>query len=229
VRAGEFLAAPYVERDGGPSGAGRVVASPEISAVAAERTDRVGIKERVYFVPPKGDAPSIGDRYLVYALGPNLTGMGQVVIPTGVLRVIAAGRGKTASTAIVDQAYGSIRLSQGVIRLPTMPALAGLTPSVTDMGTETKVVWILGEPVSATLQHYFVVDASARDGLKLGDRLTLYRPVKKIDDGITLPEEPIASATVVRVTSYGVTAIVHDQNMPAIQQGTAARVSARMP
>jgi hypothetical protein len=155
--------------------------------------------------------------------------MGQVIIPTGILRVVAAGRRKTAATAIVDQQLGDIRLDQGVIRLPSMPSLGGAQPAPTSMGPETRVVWIASEPVLPSLQHYLVLDATARDGVKLGDRLTLYRPVTKSDGGVALPEQSIAQATVVRVTNYGITALVHAQEMPAIREGTAARVSARMP
>ncbi|HUQ45658.1 MAG TPA: hypothetical protein VM033_03335, partial [Gemmatimonadaceae bacterium] len=59
----------------------------------------------------------------------------------------------------------------------------------------------------------------------------VYRPrVKPVgDDGPVLPEVPIATGQVVRVTAYGATARVTSQEQPAIRVGESVRVTARMP
>jgi hypothetical protein len=74
-----------------------------------------------------------------------------------------------------------------------------------------------------------VLDASLEDGVKVGDQFTFYRPRVRTDRGVTLPEEPIGVAQVVRVTERGTTGIVVDMRHPAITTGTRARLTARMP
>src|SRR6185437_10789874 len=100
-----------------------------------------------------------------------------------------------------------------------------------DNGHEGKLRWIYHEPVQPSLQSYIVVDMSHRDGVNPGDRIELYRPKQRPTDGrpLTLPEVAIAHAQVLRVTDYGATAIVTSQEQPKIEEGTQARIAAKMP
>ncbi len=52
---------------------------------------------------------------------------------------------------------------------------------------------------------------------------------KAADDYPILPEVPIATAQVVRVTAFGTTARVTSQEQPAIRVGESVRVTAKMP
>ena len=88
VRRGEVEAAPYAERGGGPRGAGRLVSSvdrPGIKTTIVQ--SRYQINDDLYLDLPRGAVPRLGDTYMSYVLGPNLGDNGQVVIPTGILRI----------------------------------------------------------------------------------------------------------------------------------------------
>ena len=63
----------------------------------------------------------------------------------------------------------------------------------------------------------------------MGDQFTVIRSRERTDDGVVIPEQPIAIAQVVRVTEYGATAIIIQHEQPAIRTGLTARMTARMP
>ena len=82
-----------------------------------------------------------------------------------------------------------------------------------------------------SLQNYVVLDISQRDGVNTGDQIELYQPRQTPTRGreLALPEVSIARAQVLRVTPFGATAIITEQEQPKIQEGTAARIAAKMP
>jgi len=65
--------------------------------------------------------------------------------------------------------------------------------------------------------------------MRVGDQITFYREQRTTLDGVVLPESEIGVAQIVRVTAQASTALVIDQSYGAISEGTAARVSAKMP
>jgi hypothetical protein len=231
VRAGEFRAAPWVDRDGGPGGTGRVVSTTQIPGIAAaSERNRFSYQERLYVLPPSGIVPSRGDRFLTFRLGPELRGLGQVAVPTGIVEIEEAYDGeRVASVARIVQQFDEIKQHDRLVALEPFDMEVGVHPVSTQSGISGHVVWVQEEPVLPTLQRYLVLDASSRDGIRLGDQVTLVRPEKRNAEGVVLPEQDIAVAQVVRVTPFGVTAIVLDQTQPAIRLGTLARVTARMP
>lgn len=229
VRAGEYYAAPFVERNGGPRDAGHIIASSEVPgiALAGDRTE-VQPHERVYVTPPVGRVYGVGDELLVYKLGDELDGIGQVVIPTGVLRVLRPDHGD-APVAELERTFGRVKLGQLVMPLDTLILPDNVHPEPVDLGVEARIVWIQDQAVLPSLQSYVIFNTTSREGVHLGDQFTIMRPRVRTEDGYFLPEEPIALAQVVRVTRYGVTAIVVDQRHPAIKEGSFARVTAKMP
>jgi hypothetical protein len=67
--------------------------------------------------------------------------------------------------------------------------------------------------------------------VNIGDQIELYQPRQhaNLDLELALPEVSIARAQVLRVTPFGATAIIIAQEQPHIQEGTSARVAAKMP
>lgn len=229
VRMGEYQAAPFIEKEGGPSGSGLIVETGEIPGIAqVTKRTRLQFQERVFVRPPANTNPVPGDRYLVYKLGPHLDGLGQVVIPTGILSVEKAGNGE-ATTARITAQFVEMKMGERIIPLDTFFLPATARPSAVELGVNAKVVWIQNNPVLPSLQHYVVMNVSAKDGVRLGDQFTILSPAHEIDGGDKIPERSIAVAQVVRVTPYATTALVIAHDQPAIREGAAARVSAKMP
>ena len=229
VRPGEIHAAPFVDREGGPAGAGRIEEHVAVSTIRANRGDQaLLVNDEVYVTLPKGSAPAVGGRYLTYTLGKRIEKVGQLVVPTGILRVESVEGGTTPRARIIQQ-FGRVTAGQRLLALGTEAPPPDAAPSAVEGAPSATVVWIPDEPVLASLQQYVVLDASARKGTRVGDEFTLVRPRRANAGTLPLPEEPIAVAQVVHVTPYAATALVVSQDHPAIQRGTRARVSAKMP
>lgn len=226
VPRGEIEAAPFVSRTGGPSNKGRLAAAYDRPGIASPAGDRrFQLNDRVFVELPKGSPGAPGDLILSYKLGPELNEVGQLVVPTGILEIQSNQSGQPAIARVVRQ-FDEIRLDQPVILLESIPASVG-TPVAVALGPAEKVVYVAGDPVLPSLQSYVVLTAKSANGIRVGDQFTL------IDDSIDpkYPAPPVraAVAEVVRVTPFGVTAIVVDHEQPRIYKGMLARLSARAP
>ena len=233
VRAGQYYAAPWFDRNGGPRDHGVVVGSAEVPGIA-QASDRFRLQphEFIYVTLPRSASVSRGDRLLAYTLGPDFSGVGQVVIPTGILEIVSVGddeRDRVASKARIVQQFAEVRVGQGVMNLERFSIPLDVRPSPVELGVRSRVVWIPSEAVLPSLQHYVMLDASSRDGVRVGDQFTLLRTETRSDRGVKLPEERLAIVQIVRVTERGATGVVIDQRHPSIDRGTVARMTARMP
>ena len=231
VLPGEYIAAPWVDRDGGPRNPGALIESADIPGIAAHQKARLQLHDRVFIAPPAGAAPAQHALFLTYRLGPMIEDFGQIVIPTGILEVTQPGNAGEASVAHVVKMFGEVRQGQKLVMLDSGTANVVGHPSAITNGRVGKVRWILDSPVLPSVQSYVVIDISGRDGLATGDQIEILRPRQKPNDShdLAFPEIPIAQAQVLRVTPFGATAIVTSQEQPHIVEGIKARVAAKMP
>jgi hypothetical protein len=235
VRPGEIYAAPWVDRIGGPEQQGRLLAPTDPPGIAEfSTTRRLGPETRAYITLPKGIVAAPGDRFVTVAMGPTLTDTSQVVIPTGIVQVEKTDNGGVATTVRIVQQFGEVLLDQGVVPLDRFALDMAARPQNLSLGLESHVIYVPDGAVLPTVQHYVVLDATSKDGVKAGDQFTLYRPSRKLDvpgqsEPVVLPEEEIALAQVVKVTERGTTALIVSQRQPRIRVGVMARLTGRMP
>lgn len=232
LRWGEVMAAPYVDREGGPRGFGRILKSGDLTGVAeASERFRFQAFDKIFIAPPVGYVAPEGERYLAVKLGPMIDDQGQVVIPTGVVEVTAPARGGMAATAKVVRTYAGVNSTDRLIPIDTAGAGTTVRPLRVTNGPATTIRWISGQPVLPSVGAYVVLATSARNGVRMGDEFTVFIPRKKADDD-RAPDDPeilISKMQVVRSTPYGVTAVVIGQEQPAIREGMNARITAKMP
>ena len=236
VRAGEVIAAPYVDREGGPRGFGRILKAGDLTGVA-EVSERFRFQayERLFIAPPVGYLAAEGERFLSYRLGPMMETkdgrtIGQVVIPTGIIEVTKAAGAEVAAKARVVRAFTELTATDRLIPLDTAGLGTTVRPQAVADGPSTTVKWIYGEPVLPSVQAFVVLDVSSKQGVHMGDEFLIYKARAKQERGqLDDPEIPIGKAQVVRSTPYGVTAVVLGQEQPAIKEGMPARIIARMP
>jgi hypothetical protein len=153
-----------------------------------------------------------------------------VVLPAGIVVVeqVPVREGEAIHARVLS-AYDNVRVGQGLIRLDSV-AMPKSRAEPVDIGAlDAKVVWIRGGNVLPSLHQYVVLDRSTHDGVKQGDQFTLMRRAHKTETGVRIPDEPIATVQIIRVTPYASTAIILDQQQPAIREGNDARLSAKMP
>jgi LysM repeat protein len=225
VRPGEVQAAPYADRDGGPRGAGRLVASVDRPGIKTSLVQlRYQLNDDLFVDLPKGSIARVGDVYMSYVLGPDLGDLGQVVVPTGILRVETLTPGQRPLLRIVRQ-LGEIELDQRVTTAPdlTVPSNRALTPVAA--GPRGTVVYVHEDPVLPSIGHYVVISQSSKSGIKTGDEVTFIDNSTGRNSDVEAPPVVAGIGQVVRVTPYASTVIIVRQVQPTIREGMPVRVT----
>ena len=203
--------------------------SANIAGIAeASRRTRLHPQERIYITLPNTASPARGDRYLVAAMGEELPGGSQVVVPTGVVEVERVSEG-AATTARIVRHFDEVKVGQSVITTERVSLPRGVQPTPVGNGVQAEVIGLPSGALLPSLQHYVLLSASSAQGVRVGDHFTLFRPPVRTDEGVLLPDQTIALVQIVRVTERGATGLVVDHVQPAIRLGTPARQTARMP
>jgi LysM repeat protein len=232
VNPGDFSRAPYFTKGMGPKDAGTLLVGADIPGIdKPNATANFQLYDRVLMSPPKGSALREGDRFIAYREGDYVEGMGTVVIPTAILRVVRPPQDGDAAMVEVRELYGQLNSEQHVVPLDTTGSGATEAPVPISTNRSAKIQSIVRESVLPSLDYYVLFDMKSTDGMKVGDEVEIYRPrtEPKTDIGPAIPEVAIATGQVVRVTPYGATARVTSQQQPAIRIGESVRVTARMP
>jgi hypothetical protein len=228
VKRGEIEAAPYAERGGGPRGAGRLVASVDRPGIKTSIVQsRYQLNDALYVDLPRGRVARLGDTYMSYVLGPNLGDFGQVVVPTGILRVEGLPSGQGPVARIVRQ-FGEVKLDQRIIPTTDFPFPTGTLAPVVG-GPRGEVVYIHGEPVLPSIGHYVLISTNAKSGVHVGDEITFIDNSTGREDENPAPAVIAAVGQVVRVTPYATTAIIVRQVQPTIRDGMPVRLTGKMP
>jgi LysM repeat protein len=229
VRAGDHLASPYIVKIGGPEGSGMLEESTEGAGIAMTTANRpIGYLESMFVHLPKGAVGRVGDQYLVYRRDSLMETQGQVIVPTGVIKLMSPGlNGRTRAQLI--RKFEDVFQGQGVTALDTLVIPEGVLPTRIEFGLATRVTWIDYDPVLPGRGAYIILAAGAGEGLVPGDQVTLLRNRGEDSKGVALPDEEVAVAQVTRVTPQGTAAII----LRTLQVGVAlrmkARVTAKMP
>jgi len=228
VRRGEVESAPYADRDGGPKNAGRLVASVDRPGIKTSIVQiRYQINDDLFLELPRGLVPRIGDSYMSYVLGPDLGDNGQVVIPTGILRIESLPQGQRPIARIMKQ-FGEIKLEQEVTTTPDVPFPSGVL-SPLGGGMKGTVVYVHEEPVLPSIGHYVLISPNAKTGIHVGDEVTFIDNSTGREDPSPAPAVVAAIGQVVRVTPYASTVIIVRQTQPTIRDGMPVRLTGTMP
>jgi hypothetical protein len=227
VRRGEVEAAPYADRDGGPRDAGRLVSSVDRPGIKATLVQsRYQLNDDLFVELPKGYVARLGDNYMSYVLGPDLGDNGQVVIPTGILRIEEIRPGLRPVARIIRQ-FGEIKLEEGLTTVPDIIIPAGVLSAVAG-GARGNVVYVHEEPVLPSIGHYVLISPNSRNGVKVGDEVTF---IDNSAGPAAGPAPPVVAGAgqVVRVTRFAATVIILRQIQPTIRDGMPVRVTGTTP
>jgi len=176
---------------------------------------------------PRGATYQIGDSLLILQLGPELRPHDDVVIPTGLARIVDTVSGRYIAS--VDATYGPIRNGQWVL-----PA-EKFTPSGTEHAvavTEGVHARLLGGPGRQEMkapQMVVFLDKGRADGVAAGDLFELRRRAERLNDGSQRINELMATLQVVHVREHSATARIINVISPDIPPGTDARQVAKLP
>lgn len=229
VRQGDYLQAPFLWDSEGVVGSGRITETTQTDGIGTSLTDRpIQYLENVFVQLPDGAQGAPEERFLVFRYGPRLRDEGQVVIPTGVVKLTSASVAGRAPAVLLTK-FEDVFVGHGLMPLDTLSIEPGVFPTFVEFGLTTTVAYIYGDPVLPPLGHQLIFAASASDGLVPGDQLTIQRAMGRGADGNELPPQDIAVAQVTRVTPWGASAIIIGQTDGGVETGIAARVTGKMP
>jgi LysM repeat protein len=228
VRPGEIEAAPYADRDGGPKSAGRIVASIDRPGIKTSmiRT-HYQLNDALYISLPRGLVPRLGDTYMSYTLGADLGDFGEVVVPTGLLRIESLPSGQQPVARIIRQ-FAEIELDQRLIQAPDVPSASGTLAPVAG-GPRGKVLYVHGDPVLPSIGHYVLVSLNAASGVRIGDQIAFIDNTTGANDQNAAPAVIAGLGQVVRVTRFAATTIIVGQMQPTIREGMSVRLTGKMP
>ena len=227
VRRGEIEAAPYAERSGGPKGAGRLVASVDRPGIKTTIEQiRYQINDDLFINLPSGLVPRLGDKYMSYVLGPELgDDFGQVLVPTGILRIENLPAGQRPIARIIRQ-FGEVKLDQRLIAAPDIISPAG-TLSAVAAGARGKVIYVHDEPVLPSIGHYVLISPNSKSDIQPGDEVAFIDNSTGAADPNPAPPVIAATGQVVRVTPHATTVIIIRQNQPTVRDGMPVRVTGK--
>jgi len=234
VPLGDILRAPFYAQRGGPRGAGHLLGGVDLPGIYMEkaRTD-FHLFDRILMVPPSGSEARVRQKFIAYDLGPTDEDIGTVVVPVALLSVVRPPQNNEPAIVEILEMYGAMSDESAVIPLDTTGAGARGKPVAVPTGAyrTAHIMEVHAPAVLATLYSYVMFDLTAKDGIRVGDEITIFRPrdERKTVGGPALPEVQIGTGQVVRVTPFGATARVLTQSQPAIQRGESVRVVSRMP
>lgn len=229
VRAGDYLRSPFLAPSGGVSGAGTLDATTSSDGVGLTLTKRpVQLYERVYVQLPSGARGEKDERFILFRDGPALQGEGQVIIPTGVVKLNRPAENGRAEATLLTK-FEDVYAGQRVMAIDTLTPRPGVFPTRVEFGSRTTLIWIYDEPVLPGIGHHVIFAAGSGEGLVPGDQVTLQLDMGVDARGVPLPPEDIAVAQVTRVTPQGASAVILAESDGGIKAGMAARVTAKMP
>lgn len=227
VRAGEYYSAGFVT-EGERLNTGRLLGNVEAAAIR-RATDRntATLFTDVLIRPPQGDSLRRGDLALILRRGREIRGFGEVMTPTGLVRITGAAPDGNVTGQVIS-AFGLIVNGQEVMPVApfSMPS-TGRPVDVTE-GPEATVIGLRDQEEAATLQSVLFLDRGADDGVRLGDVFQISGPSRTPGvSGGAVREQ--ARAMVVNVRSRTSTAVLLQVTQPDVRQGSAARVIRRLP
>ena len=210
----EALSAPFVGDSLEFAASGRCVGP------AAAEARGVQLSETLSIVIPREAPAAAGSRWLLVRRGPVLFGVGEVGIPTGVVRLTSNTSSGTPAAAEVVAQFDVMSCDDMVLPIDRVPSrLEGRRRPVGN-GARGLVAWVANESLLPSLTHALILDIGAAAGVRLGDRVTIYD-----GDGTAV----VASADVVRVTARSATVLVVRQSLPSLAAGLPVRVTEKLP
>ena len=226
VRSGEYYSAGFLT-EGRALPSGRVVGNIQTSSIRRLSTSTSAqLFTDVAVALPPGETVQRGDLLLVYRSGGELRGYGEIVQPTGLLRVTAPAGESGNAVATVVAIYGQLTDGQSLIKVapfnfPTNARAAEVTDGVVG-----EVVGLRNTREIIGLQDVLFINRGAEEGVRLGDVFAITGSARS---GVGTVEQDKGRALIVNTREHTSTAVLIEINRPDIGAGAAARQVRRMP
>ncbi len=176
---------------------------------------------------PHGATYQIGDTLLVATLGAEIDGYGQVVMPTGLVRIVDTVQGRYVAT--VAATYGPIRNGQRVLPAEKFTPSGNAHAVPLTEGVQATFVGGIGRQDLKAPQMVVFLNKGREDGVAAGDLFEIRRRAERTQDGRQLINEVMATMQIVHVRDHTSTARLINILSPDIAPGSGARQVAKLP
>ncbi len=227
LRSGEFYSAGFLTEDAElPYGALLGTVTPPQIRNLSNRTSAT-LNTTVSIRAPEGATYSVGDSLLVVQLHPGPHGYGEIVLPTGMVRVTGMTGSQLIGTVVA--VYGPIRNEQRL--LPVEPFTDGgstraqpVADGVAGTVLARRELRELAQP-----QQFLFIDRGSRDGVARGDIFEIRRAPEVRSDGAGTIDELMAVVQVVHVRDRSATVRIVNVISPDVPLGTPVRQVGKLP
>jgi hypothetical protein len=176
---------------------------------------------------PRGATYQIGDTLLVATLGPEIGVYGQVVVPTGLVRVVDTVQGRYVANVVAT--YGPIRNGQRVLPAEKFTPSGDAHAVPVTEGVRANFIGGPGRQDLKAPQMVVFLNKGREDGVAAGDLFEIRRRAERLSDGRQLINEVMATLQIVHVRDHTSTGRLINILSPDIPAGTDARQVAKLP
>jgi hypothetical protein len=182
---------------------------------------------RVAVTPPAGGKYQVGDTLVAVNIEREIEGYGNVVVPTGLLRILDVSRPENLAEVIAS--YGPIRDRQRVLPAEKFTDPGNVRPVPISDGVRGTVLGHRDKTPLTGPQDVVFIDKGRNDGVGLGDLFELRQAPRQRTDAATVVDEVMATVQIVHVNDRTATATVVSVVQPDVRAGTEARQVAKLP
>jgi hypothetical protein len=177
--------------------------------------------------PPKGATYEIGDTMLILQLGGEIEPYGDVVVPTGLARIIETVDDRYLASIVAT--YGAVRKGQRILPIESFSAGAARRAVPVSDGVRGTLIGGPGRQELKEPQMVVFIDKGRKDGVAPGDLFEVRRRPQRLSDGMIRVNELMATLQVVHVRDETATALVLNVISPDIPVGTDVLQVAKLP
>lgn len=201
------------------------VAATQIAGMTSNSS--VALYAKVAITPPSGGSYQVGDSLLIVRIDRMIDNYGDVVVPTGMLRVTDVSRAE--NTAEVIAIYGAIQTGQNTLPVEQFPDPGEVRPVPISDGVEAAIIESRDQQILKGPQDVVFINKGRSDGVAVGDLFEVRRTPETRPEGAMTVPEVMGLLQVVHVRDKTATTRVLTVSSPNVEPGTAARQVAKLP
>jgi LysM repeat protein len=182
---------------------------------------------RVAVTPPPGGRYEVGDSLLVVEVQREIPGYGNVIVPTGVLRVIDVSRPENLAEVVAT--YSPLHNGQFVMLAEKFVEPGNVRPVPISDGLHGAVIDSRDpQPLKGPMDVLFI-NRGRQDGVGIGDMFEIRQTPRERPNAATTISEVMATIQIVHLGEHTATGRMVRVVQPKIEQGMEVRQVAKLP
>ena len=228
VRVGEHFSSGFLT-EGEQLNAGQLLGNTRTASISRlTATTSATLFSDVEVSPPPGDTLQPGDLLLAYRVPRRIDPYGEVVLPTGLLKVTAVGAPTDNATAQVIAVYQAMASGQFVMRVPAFAPANDRSVKVDSGGVTGSVIDVRDPDELLAFQDVLFLDRGQQDSVHLGDIFQVSGTTTAAS-GMGHVVQNSVKVLIVYLRPHTSTGVVIQIDRPDVRPGATARQIRRMP